>query len=123
MASAHFAHARRGVAEAALEVARPALAGPDSAAALMRHAAGTGNSGFAALAAALPAGSDSLSIVAGTLEAEPLPGRRCGSSGPIPFAVLPTHGPNVRPTGVAHSRSKPESMAEAVGSSVPVCAG
>ena len=117
---ARFAVARPGIAESALEIAASALAGPDSAAALPRHAGDTGNSGFAALAAALPADTDPLSIVAGTLAAEPLPGPRCGSNGPIPYAVLPTNGPNGRAILVAHSRSTRESIAEDVGSSAPV---
>src|SRR5207302_1385630 len=117
---ARFAVARPGIAESALEIAASALAGPDSAAALPRHAGDTGNSGFAALAAALPADTDPLSIVAGTLAAEPLPGPRCGSNGPIPYAVLPTNGPNVRPILVAHSRSTRESMPADAGSSAPV---
>ncbi len=77
--------ARTGSPAAVASTARAALCAtrPGTAAARLRHAAGSGSSGCAAVPAAAPGDTDPLSIDAGKREVERVSAPNCGSSGPI----------------------------------------
>lgn len=87
------------------------------------HAAGNGNSGCGAYAAALPGGTGLQNTAAGRPAAGRVPVQSCAATGPIRCAVAPIHSPSVGPTGAARSAATRESTREAAGSSSPGYAG
>src|ERR1700694_5050980 len=86
-----------------------ALAAPDSAAALRRLAAGNGNSGLEAPAAAPRADIESLNIAAGRQAAGPAEVQSCDSSCPIRFDAAPMHRPSAHPSAAARPNATRES--------------
>jgi hypothetical protein len=94
-----------------------------SAGGLPCHAAGNGNSGCVASAAALPGGICLQNTVAGRLEAGRALEQSYDSTGPILFDAAPIHCPSADPSGAAHSTATHESIQEAAGSISPGFAG
>jgi len=94
-----------------------------SAGGLPCHAAGNGNSGCVASAAALPGGICLQNTVAGRLEAGHALEQSYDSTGPILFDAAPIHCPSADPSGAAHSTATHESIQEAADSSSRVYAG
>ena len=104
-------------APAAKVLALVALPAPDSAAELWPHAAGNGNSGSEAAAAAPLGDSVSLNTAVGRQAAGRAPAWNCGSTGSSRFAAAPIRCPSARPSVAAHPTPTRESTQEETGSS------
>ena len=100
-----------------------AVSAPDTADALRRHAAGNGNSGCEAVAAAAPGDTDPLNTAAGKQEVVRALAQNCGSTCPIRFAAAPIHGPSALPSVAGHPAASRKSRPEGSGSSAPGRAG